>query len=731
MKNWFTEQVQQRELSDQQDFEESFGRIAGAVMGRRLYASYVDQWSSTQDAIGEILRYYHVKETEVPEEEKDLEKVLSYLLRPKGIMWRTVELKEGWSKDASGAMLGVMADSGAPVALIPNKLLSYHFTNPKTGNPMNVTKSTEEMLGREAIAFYRPFPMRAIKVRDLLKFIFMNISIPDLVRYVILALIVVLVGLLTPQMTHVLFSDVIASGSTRILLAIATFMFSISVSGLLFQAVQSLIEKRISTSLDITVRAATMMRILSLPPSFFKKYAAGELSNRMEYIGALVEQLITVFLSTGLTSLFSLIYIGQIFEYAPSLVVPSLAVTLLTIIITTVATLMQIGISQKQMEIASKEYGMSYALISGVQKIRLSGAERRAFSRWARLYAKGAKYQYNPPIFLKINSVLVTAITLIGTMATYYLAVKTGVSDADYFAFNASFGVVSGAFTTLSSSVLAIAGIKPTLEMARPIMEAEPEVSEGKPLVSSLSGSIELSNVTFRYQESMPKILDNLSLKIRPGQYVAIVGKTGCGKSTLMRILLGFEHPQRGAVYYDGKDLSTLDIRSVRKRIGTVMQSGMLFSGDIFANISIAAPNLTLEEAWEAAEIAGIADDIRDMPMGMYTMLSEGEGGVSGGQRQRIMIARAVAGKPKILMFDEATSALDNLTQKKVSDALDSLKCTRVVIAHRLSTIKNCDRIVVLDQGRIVEDGTYEELMKEKGYFAELVARQQVNQDND
>lgn len=731
MKNWFTEQVQQRELSDQQDFEESFGRIAGAVMGRRLYASYVDQWSSTQDAIGEILRYYHVKETEVPEEEKDLEKVLSYLLRPKGIMWRTVELKEGWSKDASGAMLGVMADSGAPVALIPNKLLSYHFTNPKTGNPMNVTKSTEEMLGREAIAFYRPFPMRAIKVRDLLKFIFMNISIPDLVRYLILALIVVLVGLLTPQMTHVLFSDVIASGSTRILLAIATFMFSISVSGLLFQAVQSLIEKRISTSLDITVRAATMMRILSLPPSFFKKYAAGELSNRMEYIGALVEQLITVFLSTGLTSLFSLIYIGQIFEYAPSLVVPSLAVTLLTIIITTVATLMQIGISQKQMEIASKEYGMSYALISGVQKIRLSGAERRAFSRWARLYAKGAKYQYNPPIFLKINSVLVTAITLIGTMVTYYLAVKTGVSDADYFAFNASFGVVSGAFTTLSSSVLAIAGIKPTLEMARPIMEAEPEVSEGKPLVSSLSGSIELSNVTFRYHESMPKILDNLSLKIRPGQYVAIVGKTGCGKSTLMRILLGFEHPQRGAVYYDGKDLSTLDIRSVRKRIGTVMQSGMLFSGDIFANISIAAPNLTLEEAWEAAEIAGIADDIRDMPMGMYTMLSEGEGGVSGGQRQRIMIARAVAGKPKILMFDEATSALDNLTQKKVSDALDSLKCTRVVIAHRLSTIKNCDRIVVLDQGRIVEDGTYEELMKEKGYFAELVARQQVNQDND
>ncbi len=731
MKNWFTEQIQQRELSDRQDFEESFDRMATAVMGRRLYASYADQWASTQDAIGEILQYYRVKETEVPEEEKDLEEVLSYLLRPQGIMWRTVELKEGWSKDASGAMLGVTEDGGAPVALIPNALLSYHFTDPKTGKRVNVTKSTEKQIGRDAITFYRPFPMRAMKVRDLFGFIFRNIRKPDLLRYVILAFVVVLVGLLTPRMTNILFSDVIASGSTRVLLAIATFMFSISVSGLLFQAVQSLIEKRISTSLDIAVEAATMMRILSLPPSFFKKYAAGELSNRMEYIGALVEQLITVILSTGLTSLFSLIYIGQIFEYAPSLVAPSLAVTLLTITITTVATLMQIGISQKQMEITSKEYGMSYALISGIQKIRLSGSERRAFSRWGKLYAKGAKYQYNPPTFLKINSVLVTAITLIGTMATYYLAVLTGVSDADYFSFNSAFGVVSGAFTTLSSSVLAIAGIKPTLEMARPILEAEPEVSEGKPLVSSLSGSIELSNVTFRYQEGMPKILDNLSLKIRPGQYVAIVGKTGCGKSTLMRILLGFESPQRGAVYYDGKDLATLDIRSVRKKIGTVMQSGKLFSGDIFANISIAAPNLTLDEAWEAAEIAGIADDIRDMPMGMYTMLSEGEGGVSGGQRQRIMIARAVAGKPKILMFDEATSALDNLTQKKVSDALDGLKCTRIVIAHRLSTIRNCDRIIVLDHGKIVEDGTYEELMNEKGYFAELVARQQVNQDND
>ena len=218
-----------------------------------------------------------------------------------------------------------------------------------------------------------------------------------------------------------------------------------------------------------------------------------------------------------------------------------------------------------------------------------------------------------------------------------------------------------------------------------------------------------------------------MSLKIKAGEYVAIVGKTGCGKSTLIRLLLGFEAPERGAIYYDGKDMSKLDLRSLRRKIGVVMQDGSLFQGDIYSNIVISAPQLSLDEAWEAAELAGIADDIRAMPMGMQTILSEGQGGISGGQKQRLMIARAVAPKPKILMFDEATSALDNRTQKQVSDALDGLKCTRIVIAHRLSTIRNCDRILVLDKGRIMEDGTYDELIAKNGFFAELIERQRLD----
>ena len=274
---------------------------------------------------------------------------------------------------------------------------------------------------------------------------------------------------------------------------------------------------------------------------------------------------------------------------------------------------------------------------------------------------------------------------------------------------------------------MSVAQIKPILEMAEPILKTEPESTENRKMVTKLNGSIELSNVFFRYNETMPYVVNGMNLKIKAGEYIAIVGTTGCGKSTLMRLMLGFETPERGAIYYDGVDMSKLDLRSLRRRIGAVTQNGSLFQGDIYSNIVISAPQLTLDEAWEAAELAGIADDIRAMPMGMQTVISEGQGGISGGQKQRLMIARAVAPKPRILMFDEATSALDNKTQRQVSEALDRLKCTRIVIAHRLSTIKNCDRILVLDKGQILEDGTYDELIEKNGFFAELVARQRLD----
>ena len=470
-----------------------------------------------------------------------------------------------------------------------------------------------------------------------------------------------------------------------------------------------------------------MIRVMNMPANFFRQFSSGELSSRYSAVNQLCELLLGSVFSTGLSSLLSLLYVTQIFHYAPALVGPALLIILATVLLSAISVLTQMKLSREIMEKGAKQNGLSFALISGVQKIKLAGAEKRAFAKWAHAYAEAVEPSYNPPFLIKANTAINSAISLIGTIVLYYLAVQTRVSPSEYIAFNTAFGAVSAAFASLTGVALSVARIKPILEMAEPILKTQPESSENRTMVTRLNGSIELSNVYFRYNEHMPYVVNGMSLKIKAGEYIAIVGSTGCGKSTLMRLLLGFETPEKGAIYYDGKDMNKLDLRSLRRRIGAVTQDGSLFQGDIYSNIVISAPQLDLDAAWEAAEIAGIADDIRAMPMGMQTVIAEGQGGISGGQKQRLMIARAVAPKPKILMFDEATSALDNKTQKKVSDALDALKCTRIVIAHRLSTIRNCDRILVLDKGQILEDGTYDELIAKNGYFAELVERQRLD----
>ena len=725
---WFDEQIKQRKQHDDEMFAEAFAGIAGAVTGAKISAIDSDE-QKTKNAVDEILRFYRVRPCEVPDSVKDLNERLEFLLRPHGIMRRTVKLEKGWYKEAVGAMLAVKKSDGSAVALIPSGFSGYTYFDPERGRRVRVNRKTQQLFEEEAIAFYAAFPLKKLGIRDLAVHIVKSLSAADFVLVALATLAMTLIGLLTPKLTNLLFSEVLESASLRLLLAVAVFMVCVSLSSLLIGGVKALLMARINTKMGLSVQAATMMRILSLPADFFKEYSAGDLASRASSVNSLCSMLVSTVLSTGLTSVFSLVYIGQIFAYAPTLVVPALMVILATIAVSVLTTFAQLRVSRRQMQLGAEESGLTYALITGVQKIKLAGAEKRAFAKWGKHFAATARLQYNPPAFLKLSGVITTAISLAGTIAMYYFSVTGGVTVADYYAFNTAYGMVSGAFMSLAGIALTVANIKPVFEMIKPILDATPEVSEGKRVIERLTGGIELNNVSFRYNEGMPPVVDNLSLKIRPGQYVALVGATGCGKSTLMRLMLGFETPQKGAIYYDGKDLSSIDLKSLRRRIGVVMQNGKLFSGDVFSNITISAPWLTLDDAWEAAELAGIAEDIRRMPMGMHTIISEGSGGVSGGQRQRLMIARAIAPKPKVLMFDEATSALDNLTQKKVSESLDQLKCTRIVIAHRLSTIRRCDRILYLEGGKIIEDGNYNDLIAQNGKFAELVARQRLDDE--
>ena len=701
--------------------------MASVVMDKWDANRLEDERLIAKEAIDDILKFYHQKPVEIPDTIRDVNDQLEYVLRPTGLMTREVELEEGWQNDAYGPMLGYLKEAGTAVALLPGTIYGYYFKDPATGKRTRITRKTARLFSREALCFYQPLPMKKLGIPDLLKYMKNSITYGDLVVIVLATLAVQLVGMIEPRVYSLVTGKILEGHNMNLMAGVGVFLLTSAFAAQLIGLVRSLLMQRINTKTSQAVQASVMMRILSLPVSFFRRYSSGELSSRAGSVNSLCSMMLNNILSIGLSSLLSLLYVAQIFSFAPALVWPSLLIILATVVMSLAVSLVQIGISRKRMKLSAEEQGMSYAVMNGIQKIRLSGSEKRVFARWGRLYAKGAQLEYNPPLFLKINTVITTAISLIGTIVLYYLAIQTNVGVSQYYAFTAAYGRVMGAFSALAGIAVSVASIRPVLEMAEPILKAEPEVAADKQPVDRVTGHIEMSHVSFRYEENTPYVLNDLSLDIKAGEYVAIVGRTGCGKSTLVRLLLGFEKPEKGGIFYDRHDLNSIDPRSLRKHIGVVIQNGQLFQGDIFSNITISAPDLTLDEAWEAAEMAGIAQDIRDMPMGMQTLISEGQGGISGGQKQRLMIARAVAPKPSILIFDEATSALDNKTQKQVSGALDKLNCTRIVIAHRLSTIRNCDRILVMDKGTIIEEGTYDDLIAQNGHFAELVARQRLD----
>ncbi|MBQ9408277.1 MAG: ATP-binding cassette domain-containing protein [Clostridia bacterium] len=723
---WFDDQIEFRKKREKELLRDSIELLARSVTGRKIRSSLADQ-EDVSDAVAGLLKYFGIKERETPANIRGLQDRLDFLLSSTGILYREVILKKGWHADAMGPMITSLREEGTVITVLPSHMGGYEYEDPRTGKSVHINAQEEKKISEEALCFYRPLPMRELKLKDLLRYMLSCLTVRDLVSFGLAALAITLVGMLMPKFNQILMGTVVESRSMQLLYAVMSFMLFVTVGSTLLGIIRAMLLSRIRYKLNINVSAATMMRILSMPASFFKDYSAGELNQYISYMDSLCSTIVDSLFSTAITGVFSLVYLTQIFAFAPSLVWPSLIVTLLTLGVSMLSAMVQMRIDAEKMVYTAKERGFVYSLISGIQKIRLSGSENRAFAKWALLYSKSANLTFNPPTVIRLSSVFVTAISLTGTAIMYFVAVKNRVSVADYYAFNTAYAYISTAFSSLTTMALSAASIKPIIGLIKPLLAASPEASESKETVTRLSGSIELSHVTFGYDPESKPLFDDFNLTIPARQYVAIVGKSGCGKSTLGRLLLGFEKPQRGVINYDRKDLQQLDLRSVRRQIGVVMQDGRLFSGSIFENIVISAPTLKLQDAWDAAEIAGIADDIREMPMGMNTLLQDGGGTISGGQRQRLMIARAIAPKPRILIFDEATSALDNITQKKVSDALDKMKCTRIVIAHRLSTIRHCDRILVIDGGKIAEDGTYEDLIQRNGIFAELVARQRLD----
>jgi len=646
------------------------------------------------------------------------------VVESRGLMVRQVLLTDKWWRDATGPMLG-HDKQGHPVALLPTRWgLGYSYTN-QDGVRLKVNGSRAAAeLDNHAMAFIKPLPAQPLTVRHLMAYALKAMPASDIAMLVLASVLVLVFGMFTPYVNKLLFDSIIPSGMVSDLWPVLALLLGAAVGIALFGVTRDLLILRLNNRVRLLLQNAIMARLFTLHPNFFWKYQSGNLSMRVGSISRFCTFFTASFVGTFLTALFSLGYFIQIIIYAPRLLMPSLAVVLLQTVIIVAYYYVSARLHKRIQDEQASLGGLRYNLFAGIQKIKSTGSERRALAKWLGQYVRSARLLYNPGVMIALLPALISFVSAIGFVLIFYVATTGHVTTSSYIAFAAAFGCVNAAFLSLAGIMPSLTEAIPLLQLSKPILESVPEQQPKSARVDHLSGNIEVSDLSFRYSADMPLVLDGISLSIKAGEYVGIVGQSGCGKSTLLRLLLGFEKPLSGGIFYDSYDLQKVNKPSLRRRIGCCLQNGSLFIGDLFQNITVTAPWSSHDDAWEALRLASIDNEVREMPMGLNTMVSEGGGSFSGGQRQRLLIARALIGKPSIVFFDEATSALDNITQKEVSDNLDKLKCTRLVIAHRLSTIRHCDRIVVLDRGHIAEEGTFEELMSRRGLFYEMSQRQ-------
>lgn len=710
---------------------ESLARLAAVGRGERLPPRIEgDDFARTCHVLAHFLNVESPRV--VPPQGSSLSHMQMALSRMTGIRTRGVLLEGSWPKHDNGALLAFRLldaeETGVlhPVALLPERG-GYRIVDSSADGPRVLDRETANQLHPQAYQFYAPLGGQPLGIRDVLRFSSSRAR-SDLLLAVLLGIGAGSLGTLIPLLTGQVFDRIIPGAERNLLRQLTAVILAVYLGRMLLDLARGLLLVRAQTRMDARLEAGVWDRLLNLPLPFFRRYSAGDLAARMAGIGGIRELLAGATLSALLGGVFSLWNFGLLFYIDPRLAALASALVGVSGLVALVASYYALKRQRAVADLDGKIGGLLLQLFTGMPKLRVTGAENRVFGVWARLFAARRDADLGAELVNIRVAVFQSGYPMLCGMALFWmLAGQTTekLSTGQFLAFSAAFGSFMAAVSAVIETGLHTLNVIPMYERAKPILTEGVESQGSGEARIELKGSIELSHVTFRYEAHGPLILDDVNVRVEPNEFVAIVGPSGSGKSTLLRILLGFETPTEGSVFYDGQALSGLDVRVVRQQIGVVLQNSRVMAGDIYANIA-GNSGLSLEAARRAAKQAAFDKDIDAMPMGIHTVIEQSGGTLSGGQRQRLLIARALAGEPCILLFDEATSALDNLTQAAVSESLEALRVTRVVIAHRLSTIRHADKIIVLERGRVVECGRFEELMAKGGLFRALASRQMV-----
>ena len=644
---------------------------------------------------------------------------------------RKVILRDNWWEQDNGLLLVFKGEEKTPATLIPQKAATYKIYDPISEEMEFLNQDIINDLDPAAFSFIRPFKDVVLTPFEIFKFGVVGLR-NDIFRILLAAIALQILTLSIPVFTGQFMDSIIPHADRIQWLHVTVVLVVVGICTALFNLVQWIAMLRMESQMNIAIQSATTDRLLKLPIRFFRNYTVGDLADRLLGVNEIRQLASGVTFKACLSGITGFISFPLLFYYSPKLSLVAVGFALLAGIINVILGKKALGYNRKVFFIRGKISGQLLQFLSGITRLHVSAIESKAFSVWSKLFIKQKKWDFRAKQIENFIAMSQAIYPVLSTLIIFTLYVFWLLPGGDVLTIGAFIAFTSTFSTFLTGNLtMAMAGVEsleivPLYERVKPIFETETESSFGAVHPGNLKGEIELSNVSFRYSEDSPYIMDNISLSIKIREYIAFVGPSGSGKSTILRLLLGFEKPESGSIYFDGKDLQKLDIEKVRSQIGVVLQTSQLISGSIFENIVGSSKKYTLDDAWDAAELAGLKSDIKAMPMGMHTVVNEGGTTFSGGQRQRLMIARAIVSKPRIILFDEATSALDNKTQEIVKSSLDSISATKIVIAHRLSTIIDADRIMVIADGGIAQEGSYDELISQDGIFADLSQRQLI-----